>query len=93
LHRELLVGELLATLVQRGLDRLLGHVDGGAARLLLVDRQLGHALHQLRDAAGLAEKQRLGVFKLCGGRRLRKGSAGSVDQGVQLVHGISSGKK
>ena len=87
LHGEFLVGQLLAALGERGFDGLLGHVDRGAARLLLVDAQRGHALHQLGDAAGLAEKLRLGVFEF--GRRLRLGEGGTcgVDQGVQLVHG------
>jgi hypothetical protein len=39
LLREFGVGQLLAPLGQRRLDRLLGHVDRGAAGLLLLDRQ------------------------------------------------------
>ena len=86
LQRELLVGQLLATVGQRGFDGLLGDVDGGAAGLLLFDTQRGHALHQLGDAARLAEELGLGVFELGGCLRFGEGGTCGVDQGVQLVH-------
>jgi hypothetical protein len=60
------IGQRLAARGQRGLDGLLGHVDGGAAGLLLFDGQLRHALHQLGHAARLAQKLRLGVFQIGG---------------------------
>ena len=64
---EFRVGQRLAAVVERSLDGLLGDVDCGAAGLLLLDAQRGHALHQLGDAAGLADELRLGVFQV-GGR-------------------------
>jgi hypothetical protein len=84
--RKLLVRQLLAAFGQCGLDGLLGHIDCGAARLLLVDAERGHALHQLGDAARFAEELRLGVLELGGRFRFGEGNACGVDQGVQLVH-------
>jgi hypothetical protein len=47
-------------------DRLLGHVDGSAARFFLFDGKLRHALHELGHLARLAQKLRLGVFQISG---------------------------
>ena len=71
LRLELGLGQRLARAPQRGFDRLLGRVDRGAARLLLVDAQRGQALQQLGDAAGLAEEARLRVLEF-GGRAARR---------------------
>ena len=93
LQCELVIGQLLAAGRERGFDRLLGDIDGGAARLLFVDRQGSHAFHQLGDAPGLAKELCLGVLEF--GRRLRVGesSACGGDQGVQLVHKRNSWEK
>jgi hypothetical protein len=80
------VGQGLAAGVERGFDGLFGQVDGGAAALLLVHAEGGHAFHQLGDAAGLAEETRLGVFQVGRGGGLGKGGLGTGDDGVQLVH-------
>jgi hypothetical protein len=89
------VGQRLAPLGQRRLDRLLGLVDGGAARLLLLDGERGQALHQLGDAAGLADVLRLGVFQV--GRawaRLREGGrrAAATMESRFLVMGMKKNR-
>jgi hypothetical protein len=61
------VCQSLATGGQGRFDRLLGHVDGGAARLFLFDGKLRHALHELGHLARLAQKLRLGIFQIRGG--------------------------
>jgi hypothetical protein len=75
-----------AALAQRGLDALLDDVDLGAARLLLLDRQRGHALQQLGHATGLAEETRLRVLQV--GRRGGGGEIGfgGLHQEIEVVH-------
>jgi hypothetical protein len=86
------IGQRLAAAGQRGFNGLLGQIDGGASGFLFLDRQLGHPLHQLGDAAGLAQKLRLGVFQISGRGSLRKTGLGSADQflkGIGIVHKFS----
>jgi hypothetical protein len=80
------VCQSLATGGQGRFDRLLGHVDGGAARLFLFDGKLRHALHELGHLARLAQKLRLGIFQISGGVGLRKQLLCAFDQRIQLVH-------
>jgi len=86
LDLQLRIGQCLAACGERGLDGLLGDVDGGAAGLLLVHRQLRHALHELGHATGLAQELRLGVFQISRGGALGKQLRRALDQGIQLVH-------
>ena len=88
LDGEFLVGQLLAALGQRRLDGLLGHVDGGAARLLLVDRRAA-AMPFISSVMrpDLPRNCALAFSRSAGALACGKGGAGVVDQGVQLVHG------
>jgi hypothetical protein len=70
----------LAALVERRFDGLLGQVDGSPARLFLFDGKLGHALHQLGHATGLAQKLGLGVFQIGGCGTVRKLLTRTFDQ-------------
>jgi hypothetical protein len=79
-------GQCVAALVQRGLDRLLGHVDGGAPGLLFFHAEGGHALHQLGHAAALAQVLGLGVFQVGGGGGLRKQLARRLHQRIEVAH-------
>jgi hypothetical protein len=88
LRLQLGVGQRLAAIGQRSLDRLLGEVDGGAAGFLVFHAQSSHALHQLSDATGFTQKQGFGVFEVSRCQCLHKTLAGGFDQGVQLVHGV-----
>ncbi|MNR55155.1 hypothetical protein D3C85_1754760 [compost metagenome] len=80
------IGQGLATCRQRGLDGLLGDIDVRAARLLLLDGKLRHALHQFGHTTGLAQKLGLGVFQIGRGCSLRKQLLRAFDQRIQLVH-------
>ena len=81
---EFRVGQRLPAGVQGSLNGLLGGVDCRAAGLLLQGAQRGHTLHQLGDAAGLADELRLGVFQVGGCYRTREGGAGGVDNGFKF---------
>ena len=93
LRLQLGLGQGIAARRQRGLDRLLGQVDGGAAGFLFFDRQLGHALHQLGDLAGLAQETRLGVFQIIRGGGFGETLLRAGNNGVQVVHGGNQEKK
>ena len=80
------ISQGLAAGGQSSFDRLLGHIDGSAARFFLFDGKLGHALHELGHLARLAQKLRLGVFQISGGMGLRKQLLRALDQRIQLVH-------
>ncbi len=86
LRLQLGIGERLAASGQRGFDALLDDVDLGTTRLLLLDRQRGHALEQLGHATGLAEETRLGVLQV--GRRRGGGEFGfgGLHQEIEVVH-------
>src|SRR5207342_2074432 len=83
---ELRFGELGTARDERRIDRLLGDVDLGAARLLLLGRQRAERLQLLGDDATLAEKARLRVLEL--GRRARTGEfrQRAVDHRFEIVH-------
>ena len=86
LHLQFRIGQRLAARGKGCLNGLLGDVDGGAAGLLFVYRQLRHALHELRHAARLAQKLRFCIFQISGGGALGKQLRRAFDQGIQLVH-------
>ena len=79
------VGQCAAALREGLFHRLLGLVDGRAASLLLLDAERGHPFHQLGDAAGLADVQRLGILELGGRGRLGEGLTRGVDDGIEIL--------
>ena len=82
------VGQGLAAVVQRALNRLLGDVDGRTTGFLIFHAESSHALHQLCDATGFDQKLGFCVFEVSRCQCLRKTLACRFDQGVQLVHGV-----
>ena len=86
LRLQLGLGQRLAACRQRGFDRLFGLVDGGTTGLFLVHAELGHALHQLGDLAGLAQEARLGVFQVVRGSGLIETLLRAGNDGFQVVH-------
>ena len=93
LQLQLDFGQGLAARRQGGLYGLLGKVDGCAARLFLVGRELRHALHKLGHSPGFAQKLGFRIFEIGGRCAFRKGLPGGLNQGIQVVHKYSSKKQ
>ena len=80
----------VAARVERGFDRFLGAVDGGAGGLLLFGRQLAEALQEFGDLARLAEVAGLDLLQRVGVVRCGKGAAGFIYDCVEIMHFTST---
>ena len=89
LRLQLRISQCLPTCIERRLNRLLGQVDGCAARLLFVHWQRGQALHQFGHTTGLAQVLRFAVFKIGGRVGLLKRVTRLLNHTVQIIHRIS----
>ena len=78
------VFQRLAARVQGRFNGLFRLVDGGAARFLFFRRKLRHAAHQGGDAAGFAQKLRLGIFQFGRGGGGAECAFGAVHQRIQI---------
>ena len=73
------IGQCLTACIQCRFNCLFGQIDGRAPAFLFFNRQGGHALHQLGNAACFTQKQCLGVFQTSGRDSACEGRCSAVN--------------
>ena len=79
-------GQRFAPRIESGLNLGLGTIDLLTARTALLRRKLAELLHEHRDAAGLADVARFGVFESGGLLRFSEVLLRGLDQFGKFLH-------
>ena len=83
---ELGIAQRLTTCFERGLDGILGLIDGGTRSLALLGGQFAQALEQFGHRTGFAQVDRLALFELGAIARSGKIGARRLHDLIKLFH-------